>query len=470
MSSRIEEDLRVNAGTGNNENRRENEQNRDEQHQHHTTHTENEEIPEYLRPVHDDWFGEAAAPLLFRSVNLESWDICRRLLSDLEREIVTKDLMYVDMYGYSALHYTCWWNSAPLELAEKILNQSPRDYPCLRNRKGRTPLHLAAWRGRDELVELLANQCPEAASVLDRTGKSPLLDACTRNRSKRVLQALIAADPSQLLQNLENGNIYNANKNRTPVLTLFRISHGFISAPYRTRYSRPEERQLFNEKVAMMLAAEKSALNLTVVNPSPCLSSVSSSPTSSVLCTDNISNIACLDDKVFQNDTWSTVCAAIESPSCPFAYVRQLLEGIDSQQMAGYRDESGNTLLHIAIKARPFDFESFYRCDRCNTVSRVHPVQCKNGSDAGGSPAVRDRLHFNKDPDKPHWGVRCQNPACQDGSRWRSRRRMFLHYVSVEVGKFFVRRKNKLGITVPLYHRNEQSIYSFTRSLLRCYI
>ena len=69
-------------------------------------------IPEFLRPLHDEWFGENNAPMLFRAVHLGNWDVCRQLLSQYQ-EIIRKELQYIDTYGYTALHYACWESEAP---------------------------------------------------------------------------------------------------------------------------------------------------------------------------------------------------------------------------------------------------------------------------------------------------------------------------------------------------------------------
>jgi hypothetical protein len=347
--------------------------------------TEKDDTPEHLRPLYDDWFGEAAAPLLFRAINLESWDLCRRLLEERDRSVACNELEHIDLYGYSAVHYACWWSSTPIDMLTHILDCSPPDYPSKRNRKGRTPLHLAAWRGRDEVVELLASQCPEAASVVDRNQKSPLLDACSRNRSKRVLDALLQADPTQIVQ--------KNNQDRTPALTFFRISHGFVSAPHRTQFSSAEEQAAYASKVQGILAAERKMQHKSSFN-----------------------NTGISDD-------WNFLQAAMESPSCPFTYVKWLLDKVETR-IGGFRDETGNTLLHLAAQADPFESEEFYKCDRC---SNNNHSQDPNGRGA------QEKMYFNRDPDKAHWGVRCYNPNCYRRGHNRS---VMIHYVQVPVGKF----------------------------------
>jgi len=59
--------------------------------------------------------------------------------------------------------------SAPLDVLQNIIQNTERHFSSLPIRKGRTPLHLAAWCGADEVVEILAEKCPEAAGVMDRT-------------------------------------------------------------------------------------------------------------------------------------------------------------------------------------------------------------------------------------------------------------------------------------------------------------
>jgi hypothetical protein len=61
-------------------------------------------LPQHLRPLEDEWFGESEAPILFRCINLGRWDICNQLLTQ-ELSVIQKELEYVDTYGYSARHY-----------------------------------------------------------------------------------------------------------------------------------------------------------------------------------------------------------------------------------------------------------------------------------------------------------------------------------------------------------------------------
>ena len=324
-----------------------------------------------FRPLYNEWFGEVNAPLLFRAINLESWDLCRKLLNR-EEDVVRNELKHVDLYGYSSVHYASWWPSSPPDLFQRILELSPADYPARRNRKGRTPLHLASWRGRDEAVEHLARKQPEAVSVIDRNKKSPLTDACSRNRSKRVLEALLEADPSQIIK--------KNNQEMSPAIIFFRISHGFISAPHRTRFSQKAEQLKFVDKVRVILRAE-SKMEYEKETTLPDL-----------------------------NDDWELLLAAINSPSCPFSFVRVLLDRFNTK-IPTFRDENGNTLLHIAVQTKPFSFNQFYKCDRCKSV-----------------PSTGRNLYFNRDPEKSHWGVRCTDPNCFRRDHNRS-----FHYVQVPV-------------------------------------
>lgn len=305
-------------------------------------------IPEFLRPLHDEWFGENDAPMLFRAVNLGNWDVCRQLLSQYQ-VCTRKELQYIDTYGYTALHYACWESEAPVDVVEQLVANSPPDFPSKQNRKGRTPLHLAAWRGPDHVVELVAKQSPAAASVKDRTEKSPLFDACSRNRSLEVLQALLKADSSQIAQKNKAG--------RTPVLMFFRISHGWI-----TRFSgAPAERAAYVARVRAILSAEQQVFRGG--------------------CTKQI------------EDDWDVVKAAIESISCPFVNVQLLIEQTRTDISLV---KNGVSLLQIAVQSEPFGFKQFFKCDTCVV-----------GKFVGFGPNQDTSMYVNKYPDRPHWGVRC---------------------------------------------------------------
>lgn len=359
------------------------------------------DIPEYARTLAVEWFGEPSAPLLFRAVNLEMWDICRRLLTERDTETSCKELRYVDLYGYSALHYASWWSaSAPLDVLQSIIQHTERHFSSLPNRKGRTPLHLAAWRGRDEVVEILAEKCPEAAGVMDRTHKTPLVDACFRNRSRNVLQALVKADPDQIKQSNHCG--------RSAASLFFRISYGFVSLPTRTRFQEEQEQEIFLAKSKVILAAERIALDKEPLN--------------------------------FDEDV-NLVHAAMDSPSCPFPVVKYLLEKLDDGTIRDFRDSCGDTFLHIASKADRFHFESFFQCDRCQeSANAFEELQI---------------MHFNRDPESPHWGARCSNASCRKSSR-----PLMIHYVQVPVGKS--RHETDLSNIVRLAFLSARSLLVFT--------
>eukprot|EP00980_Cylindrotheca_fusiformis_P002705 scaffold627_cov125-Cylindrotheca_fusiformis.AAC.22 len=330
-------------------------------------------VTDNFRPLYDDWFGEDDAPLLFRAINLGSWDLCRQLLSR-SHQIVCNELTHVDPYGYSALHYASWWPSSPPDIFEKIVDCSPRKFPSLPNRKGRTPLHLAAWRGSDESVIQLALKRPEAASVTDRNQKSPLADACSRNRSKRVIEALLKADYSQVAE--------KTAQDLWPALIFFRISHGFVSAPHRTRFSQQSEQRCYKDKVRLILAADRRTAGGI--------------------------GLCCLSDL---KDDWQLLIASIESISCPFSFVKVMLDRLHAE-IPTYQEEDGNTLLHLAVQSHGFSYKRFFKCDRCNRQPALH----QSG----------EKAYFNRDPQKSHRGVRCCHPDCSFQGQ-----NLSFHYVQV---------------------------------------
>jgi ankyrin repeat protein len=213
--------------------------------------------------------------------------------------------------------------SAPLDVLQNIIQNTERRFSSLPNRKGRTPLHLAAWCGTDEVVEILAEKCPEAAGVMDRTQKAPL-DACFRNRSRNVFRALVKANPDQIKQRGHCG--------RTAASLFFRISYGCVSSPSRTRFQEKPEQETFVAKAKVILAAERVARNLSTLK---------------------------FDEPL------ELVRAAMESSSCPFPFVRYLLEKLNDETIQDFRDQDGGTFLHLAAKTLRFRFETFFQCDRC---------------------------------------------------------------------------------------------------------
>jgi ankyrin repeat protein len=314
-------------------------------------------IPDFLRPLHDEWFGENDAPMLFRAVNLGHWNVCRQLMLSQYQESTRKELEYIDTYGYTALHYACWDSEVPVDVVGQLVANSPPDFPSKQNRKGRTPLHLAAWRGPDHVVELVAKQSPAAASVKDRTEKSPLFDACSRNRSLLVLQALLEADASQIAQRNKAG--------RTPVLMFFRISHGWI-----TSFSgAPAERTAYAARVRAILSAEQQVFRGGYT-------------------------------KQIEDD-WDVVEAAIESNSCPFVNVQLLIEQTKADISLV---KNGVSLLQIAVQSEPFGLQQFFKCDTCFV------------GNFGFGPNQDTSMYVNKYPDRPHWGVRCSKCRRPDPS------------------------------------------------------
>lgn len=296
--------------------------------------------------LHSEWFGAADAPLLFRAINLGHWDICRRLL-EAPPEIVREQIEFIDQYGYTALHYGCWDASAPMEVMEHILSVCPPDFASKPNKKGRTALHLAAWSGPSQIVELVARKFPEAASVLDRNLKSPLYDACSRNRGTKVIKALIEADPSQVSKSNKNG--------RSPCFMMFRVSYGSLYSGLADT-----SREALLERVTMMLKAQHET------------ATKAASPTTEL-------------------DDWTKLLLAIRNPNCPFAYVKLLMESM--KEVPWQKDDE--TLLHISLRSKPFHSRQFFRCDRCH--ERPSGLESDQFT------------YMNKEPFRSHWGVRCQN-------------------------------------------------------------
>jgi hypothetical protein len=223
------------------------------------------------------------APEIFGVVLTKDWDLVNSMLDEEKHR---KHLGYADSYGYTALHFTSMWSSeVPLAVVRKMISHSPENMIRRTVPQGRTPLHFASWStGRDDATRLLVKECPSAASILDRCGKSPLCDACTRNRSVPVLKALLDADLSQLgVQN---------SWGRTPAVAFFRVWHGWVCDSFHSKFTREDQRNEYLAKARTILEAEyryKHGSNVEV------------------------------DDRCILE-------AAIETTSCPIACVRVLLD------------------------------------------------------------------------------------------------------------------------------------------------
>lgn len=193
------------------------------------------------------WFGSTEAPVLFRAVVIGQWALVRKLLNDPKHQV---DLGYPDISDYTTLHYAAWDRHVPISILKEMIAISEKNVNNKLTQKvtvkGRTSLHLAAWRGNDDVVIMLANTDRAAASMLDKCSKSALGDACTRNRSSLVLQSIVEADPSQL----EVQNKWG----RTPPMIFFRISQGWLCE----RLTGDLDRQsvtVFQEKANILLEA-----------------------------------------------------------------------------------------------------------------------------------------------------------------------------------------------------------------------
>jgi len=74
-------------------------------------------------------------------------------------------------------------------------------------KRGNTPLHLQCMNSQRSAHEVscFVRMCPQAASILNLEGQSPLHVACISNAMLPVLKLLVSADPSMILQRDRSG-------------------------------------------------------------------------------------------------------------------------------------------------------------------------------------------------------------------------------------------------------------------------
>lgn len=119
------------------------------------------------------------------------WDGLRYYLNTpREYGAVKNDASIVDKDGTTLLLMACRFPNAPLDVIEKLIEANPRALSTKGGLFQQFPLHLASERGASvEVIRALYEEYPEAASIQDRTGKTPL-DWAKFNQHEHIVKFL----------------------------------------------------------------------------------------------------------------------------------------------------------------------------------------------------------------------------------------------------------------------------------------
>lgn len=141
-------------------------------------------------------------PLHIALIHSRSLEVIELLVESYPRS-----LRMVDINGKTPLHIACSSASkTPLQIIEFLVKKYP-EAALQKDINGKTPLiEIICHDLGDEVIELLLRCCPDCASTTDdRTSYTPLHLSVNRNRSVRIMKALIKHNPN-LISSLSEKN------------------------------------------------------------------------------------------------------------------------------------------------------------------------------------------------------------------------------------------------------------------------
>ena len=106
------------------------------------------------------------------------------------------EVTWRDNEGGTALHHSCR-SYYSVDVVREMLNSS-RSAASIQDKSGKTPLHIACWSGSSEIIGLLLKANKEVASIPDNRGRTPLHHACSSVSlpCAYTIESLIQADPN----------------------------------------------------------------------------------------------------------------------------------------------------------------------------------------------------------------------------------------------------------------------------------
>ena len=129
------------------------------------------------------------------------------------------DVDAVDRFGLTALHLAAMYGHADCCAELLALGASP----CIRDARGQTPLHKAAYRARLAVLDILAPHCSaDCVGQADNFGRTALHVACMQENGDCLRRLLVLA-PSLVTVADNQGNTlahYAARYDLVEVLTL----------------------------------------------------------------------------------------------------------------------------------------------------------------------------------------------------------------------------------------------------------
>jgi len=284
---------------------------------------------------------------LYEAVYQRNWS---RVTEILTKTKARHNSDYIDRDKRTCLHWACI-RSAPPSITQNLIT-SFIDAILMQDHLGKTPLHLACEFGSPGTIYHLLGLSSQVTSLRDtENGRTPLAEAIICRRSYPIIESLLESNPKQI-------NITDMNGNK-PTDTFFRMTLGlfitFTGKAKGTWNCCNENIHDLIEIARLLLHAENWEL-------------------------DNSSNGSHPQDHIDANQDGNILHDAINSPTCPLAFVEFLLS--HNPELADEVNRAGNLPIHVAAALTP-DFQkelsTKYKCNGCGkpqSDNDVHYYRC----------------------------------------------------------------------------------------------
>jgi len=284
---------------------------------------------------------------LYEAVYQRNWSRVTEILTNTKSR---HNSDYIDRDKRTCLHWACI-RSAPPSITQNLIT-SFIDAILMQDHLGKTPLHLACEFGSPGTIYHLLGLSSQVTSLRDtENGRTPLAEAIICRRSYPIIESLLESNPKQI-------NIPDMNGNK-PTDTFFRMTLGlfitFTGKAKGTWNCCNENIHDLIEIARLLLHAENWEL-------------------------DNSSNGSHPQDHIDANQDGNILHDAINSPTCPLAFVEFLLS--HNPELADEVNRAGNLPIHVAAALTP-DFQkelsTKYKCNGCGkpqSDNDVHYYRC----------------------------------------------------------------------------------------------
>ena len=228
-----------------------------------------------------------------------------------------------------ALHDACDDFKTPMNIIQDIYNVCP-DAALIQIDGKYTPISIAVESEFADAVHFLANACPEACSIRNDLGSTPLLSATYKINRSNIIDSIIIANPRAAFVGDNDGD--------SAFDTFFRIWNVFIRIAVCNQSLNDKELDTFigHGNWTIRDVYKKTCLFLKAAN----------------LC----------DGRKSFDDNCSLHCA-FRKDSCHWAFCKLLMRLHPEQILA--RDADGNLPIHVILAAKNTSDEESFLCYDC---------------------------------------------------------------------------------------------------------